>query len=91
MYVIVHKHFVIHLFNREDVNSTKDVFLIFEKNNFFMRIDERRLPTTFKCATVSKEELISLRKIKNIIRCGRVAALEKDKIVFKDKRFVLFS
>ena len=54
-----------------------------------MRIDEKRLPTAFKCATVSKEELPSLRKIKNIIRSGRVESLEKDKIVFKDKRFVL--
>ena len=54
-----------------------------------MRIDEKRFPTAFKCATVSKEELVSLKKIKNIIRSGRVESLEKDKIVFKDKRFVL--
>ena len=54
-----------------------------------MRIDDKRLPTAFKCATVSKEELVSLRKIKNIIRSGRIESLEKDKIVFKDKRFVL--
>ena len=67
------------------------MFLQFEKINFAMRIDEKRLPTAFKCATVSKEELISLRKIKNIIRSGRVESLEKDKIVFKDKRFVWLS
>ena len=54
-----------------------------------MRIDEKRLPTAFKCATVSKEELVSLRKIKNVIRNGRIKSLEKDKIVFKDERFVL--
>ena len=54
-----------------------------------MRIDEKRFPTAFKCATVSQEELVSLKKIKNVIRHGRVESLEKDKIVFKDKRFVL--
>ena len=54
-----------------------------------MRIDEKRIPTAFKCATVSTEELISLKKVKNIIRSGRIESLEKDKIVFKDKRFVM--
>ena len=53
-----------------------------------MRIDENRIPTAFKCATVSTEELILLKKVKNIIRSGRIESLEKDKIVFKDKRFV---
>ena len=54
-----------------------------------MRIDEKRIPTAFKCATVSTEELILLKKVKNIIRNGRIESLEKDKIVFKDKRFVM--
>ena len=53
-----------------------------------MRIDEKRIPTAFKCATVSTDELILLKKVKNIIRSGRIESLEKDKIVFKDKRFV---
>ena len=53
-----------------------------------MRIDEKKLPTAFKCATVRTEELILLKKVKNIIRSGRIESLEKDKIVFKDKRFV---
>ena len=54
-----------------------------------MRIDEKRKPTAYKCATVSSEELVKLRKIKNIIRSGRIETLEKDRIVFKDKRLVL--
>ena len=54
-----------------------------------MRIDESRLPTAFKCATVSKDELPLLRKVKNIIRRGRIESLEKDKIIFKDKRYGL--
>ena len=65
------------------------MFLNFEKIDYCTRIDEKRLPTAFKCATVSNEELVALRKIKNIIRNGRIECLEKDKIVFKDERFVL--
>ena len=50
-----------------------------------MRIDENKIPTAFKCATVSTEELILLKKVKNIIRSGRVESLEKDKIVFNNE------
>ena len=51
-----------------------------------MRIDEGHFPKAFKCATVSKEELGSLRKIQKVIRKGRIESLGKDKIVFEDKR-----
>ena len=30
--------------NREDIKTVKDVFLQFEKINFCMRIDEKKLP-----------------------------------------------
>ena len=56
-----------------------------------MRIDESRLPTAFKCANVSKDELPLLRKVKNIIRRGRIESLEKDKIIFKDPFMKLIS
>jgi len=29
-------------------------------------------PTTFRCATVSQDELVRLRSIKDVIRLGRV-------------------
>ena len=51
-----------------------------------MRIDESRFPTAFKCATVSSNELKSLKKIRNIIRRGRIEAVERERIIFKDKR-----
>ena len=63
------------------------MFLHYEKLKLVMRLDEGRVPTAYKCATVSSEELVSLRKIKNIIRQGRIESLEKNRIVFKDKRF----
>ena len=81
-------YILILLFYSDNVNSAEDLFLAFEKVNFCMRIDESRLPTAFKCATVSMDELPLLRKVKNIIRRGRIESLEKDKIIFKDKRLV---
>ena len=77
-------------FNREDVKNIEDLFLQYEKEKFLMRIDKERIPTAFKCATVSEDEVVSLRKIKNIIRNGRIESLENDKIVFKDKRYCMF-
>ena len=69
------------------MKSIKDVFLQYEKIGFFSRINEDVWPTAFKCATVSTDELHLLRKVKNIVRRGRIESLEHDKIIFKDKRF----
>ena len=73
------------------MKSIKDVFLQFEKIGFFSRINEEVWPTAFKCATVSTDELHLLRKVKNIVRRGRIESLEHDKIIFKDKRFAIHS
>ena len=59
-----------------------------EKENIIMRLDERRLPTAYKCSTVSSGELVNLRRVQNIIRKGRIEALQKDRIIFKDGRLV---
>jgi len=69
----------------EEVKNAEDLFLKYEKGNTMMRIDEMRQPTTWKCATVSSAELIELKKVRNIIRQGRIDSIEKDKIIFKDK------
>ena len=69
------------------MKSVKDIFLQYEKIGYFSRINEEVWPTAFKCATVSTDELHLLRKVKNIVRRGRIESLEHDKIVFKDKRF----
>jgi len=70
---------------RDDVKSVKDIFLHYEKIGYFSRINEEVWPTAFKCATVSTDELHLLRKVKNIVRRGRIESLEHDKIIFKDK------
>ena len=73
-------------FFREDIKSQDDLFLEYEKIKYVQRLDETRTPTAYKCATVSSSELTMLRKVKNIIRKGRLQSLEKNKIVFKDNR-----
>ena len=65
------------------------MFRLFEKEGYVMRIDETQDPKIWKCATVSKAELMELRKIKNIVRKGRIESIEKDKIVFTNKRYRL--
>ncbi len=39
----------------------------------------------FHGATVSRDELAQLRRVKNVVRKGRVTRLETDKIVFGDE------
>jgi len=55
-----------------------------EKVGFMMKLDDKVWPTKQKCATVSLPEIEELRKVKNIIRQGRVLKIEKDKLVFED-------
>jgi hypothetical protein len=45
-----------------------------------LRLDERVRPTMYRCATVTKAELEQLRRIRNVVRRGRVKRLEPDRI-----------
>ncbi|GAF55444.1 hypothetical protein JCM18901_1090 [Psychrobacter sp. JCM 18901] len=47
-----------------------------------MRIDPNVRPQMFHGATISGEELKQLRRVKNIVRKGRVTRLDTDKIYF---------
>ena len=53
-----------------------------ERNGVLMRLDENILPTRFRFATVSPGELQRLRRVRNIVRRGRVAALDQASITF---------
>merc|ERR1719187_740013 len=62
----------------------RELILKMEEQEFFLRLDKTRWPTKFKCATVNMEELNKLKKIKNIVRQGRVSEILSDKIIFQD-------
>lgn len=61
--------------------SITDMFDRLEEAGVLLRIDKNVRPTMFHGATVSQMELEELRRIKNVIRMGRVQRIEKDKII----------
>ncbi|MBT8151661.1 MAG: NAD(P)/FAD-dependent oxidoreductase, partial [Gammaproteobacteria bacterium] len=63
--------------------SIPDLFDRLEAGGVLVRIDKNTKPSMFHGATVSQQELEALRKIKNVVRMGRVKSLQKDKIVLE--------
>ncbi len=64
--------------------SIDDLFNRLESAGVLQRIDPTVRPTMFHGATVSQPELVQLRRIKQIIRLGRVTDLERDRIVLQE-------
>ena len=65
------------------VNNNKladEAFLDLEKIGNVFRLDKNIRPTKWKCATISKKELETVRKIQNVIRMGRVKKVTKNNI-----------
>ena len=48
-----------------------------------MRLDKNVMPTKNRFGTVAVEEMERLRNVRNIIRKGRVAAVDKEKVRFE--------
>ena len=65
----------------EDVT---DLFRRLEACGQLIRLDLGVEPAMFRCATVSQDELVSLRSIKNVIRLGRVTRIAPDQIKLAD-------
>lgn len=63
--------------------SMEDLFLRLEQAGVMMRIDESIFPPMFHGATISEQELEQLRRIKNIIRMGRITAINETEIVLE--------
>ena len=65
----------------EDVN---DLFGRLEACGQLTRLDPAVEPTMYRCATVSQDELASLRRIENVVRLGRVLHIASDRIVLEE-------
>ena len=65
----------------EDVN---DLFGRLEACGQLVRLDPAVEPTMYRCATVSQDELGSLRRIENVVRLGRVVHIAPDRIVLEE-------
>ncbi|CAK1365989.1 hypotheticalsprotein [Cercospora beticola] len=60
-----------------------DMFRRYEASGQFLRLDQEVWPTMFRCATVSRAELEELRRIKNIVRLGRVLSIDVEKVTLQ--------
>jgi len=65
----------------EDVT---DLFARLEACGQLVRLDPAVEPTMYRCATVSQDELASLRRIHDVVRLGRVVHIEADRIVLEE-------
>ncbi|MEM9055489.1 MAG: NAD(P)-binding protein [Pseudomonadota bacterium] len=65
-------------------DSITDLFDRLEAAGCFVRIDTDFRPQMFHGATISQPELEELRRVKNVIRMGRIQRIEKDQIIFDD-------
>ncbi|NCP64811.1 MAG: NAD(P)/FAD-dependent oxidoreductase [Paraglaciecola sp.] len=63
-------------------DSITDLFLKLESAEVLLRLDPEVLPQMFHGATISRLELEQIRRVKNIVRKGRIIKLGADEIVF---------
>lgn len=68
--------------------SITDLFNKLEKAGVLLRIDKNVRPKMHRGATISQLELEQLRRIKNIVRMGRIKRIEKDEIILEEGRIV---
>lgn len=63
--------------------SVDEVLLRLEQAGVLMRTDRDVMPTAYRCATITPAELEVVRRIKNVVRLGRVKRIEPDRIVLE--------
>jgi hypothetical protein len=62
-------------------SSPADLFARLESSGALLRLDLQVQPTTYRCGTVSRDELALLRRIGDVVRLGRLRAVEPTRIV----------
>ena len=64
-----------------DASSVADLFTRLETRAVLMRIDPSVQPTAYHCAVVSPPELAQMQRISDIVRLGRLQAIEPTRLV----------
>lgn len=64
-----------------DAATPADLFARLEAKGALFRLDPQVEPTTYRCGTVSRDELDLLRGIADVVRLGRLHAIEPTHIV----------
>jgi hypothetical protein len=60
-----------------EATSIPDLFERLEERGLLLRIDKSVEPTMYRCAVVSQAELEQLRRIKDVVRLGRLRSAER--------------
>ena len=63
--------------------SLADLFVRLEAGGDLMRLNAGIEPTLYRCATVTQAELEQLRRIRHVVRLGRVQRIEPGRIVLE--------
>jgi len=63
--------------------SVDDMFMRLEACRYFLRLDPSVRPAMFHGATISELELDQLRRVKNVIRMGRVTKITQREVVLE--------
>jgi hypothetical protein len=66
-----------------NASSIGNLFEKLEQSGQLLRIDTSIAPTMYHCAVVSQAELSQLRRIKNVVRLGRLLSVEPTRIVLE--------
>ena len=66
-----------------DAASIGDLFLRLEAAGQLLRIDPTVTPTMYRCAICTEAEVEAMRRIRSVVRLGRVTALEPERIVLQ--------
>jgi hypothetical protein len=63
--------------------SLADLFARLEAGGHLLRLDPNVEPTLYRCATVTRAELEQLRRIRHVVRLGRVQRIEPERILLE--------
>lgn len=61
-----------------------DLFERLEDNGTLLRLDPRVRPTMYHCAIISRAELEQLRRIRDVVRLGRIERIEPHRLVLAE-------
>lgn len=73
----------------ENAETISELYELLEKEGVLLRLDKNVMPKMYHGATVSQIELEQLRRIKNVVRLGRVKQIEKGSIQLEQGNITL--
>jgi hypothetical protein len=65
------------------VSSIDELLPELERRGLLLRIDKAVEPSTYRCAVVSQRELAELRRIEDVVRLGRIQAIEATRLILE--------